>query len=168
MGAMGRVTRSFALSEKLELPNGWRTIVAHRPKDDRTSLFYISPTGKRFFSLEAAKTFITDSLEAEDDFEDLNPTRKRKRSLEVFHSDISEEQNNNKINQDSEIKVSPEIKRRRKQMSMRNPLKNLLMRTLKKTHARNLKYEMMKASQTSKPKKRIFLRKIINANMRKN
>merc|ERR1719319_1683694 len=115
--------------------------------------------------MEAVKTYIIDLIEAEDDLEDAKHPRKRKR-LEMFDSDVSEEKNNNKVDQDSEVKISPEIKRRRKQMSMRNPLKNLLMRTLKKTHARNLKHEMLKAGQSQRRVKKKTIFKQI-PNMRK-
>ena len=150
---MSRATRSIVESDKQQLPKGWKTILAHGPKDNRTSLCYISPTGKRFYSLEAVKSYI---LEIEDDeIEDNVDSDKRKIvPFERLHSSSRKKlMNNNKTTEDCEFKMSPEIKRRRKQMSMKNPFKDLLKRTLKKTHARNLKSEMLKYVRSLKARK---------------
>ena len=49
---MGVTTRSIRLSDRL--PHGWKTIKAHSFKN-KDHTYYISPDGKRFLSMEAAK-----------------------------------------------------------------------------------------------------------------
>ena len=150
---MSQVTGSIVHSENQQLPHGWKTILAHRPKDDQTSLCYISPAGKRFFSLESARSYIIESFD--NDIEDnINTDNKKIIHFQRLDNATSNKLvNNNKSSGDCEFKMSPEIKRRRKHMSMKNPFKNLLKRTLKKTHARNLKTEMVKHIRSLKARK---------------
>ena len=56
------VTRS-SLLPSTPLPSGWRTISARLPTAPHPTLtFYLSPEGKRFRSLQGAKTAIKSNL----------------------------------------------------------------------------------------------------------
>jgi len=134
---MGVVTRSVLWSR--EVPEGWR-VVSMRQKSTMNS-YYISPEGKRFDSLVAAKEHIASQLADLRANELVNSPRRRKRKLSgenvpgakrlKFDNDVVEDDV-----EEEPISLPLEIQRRRKLMVARSPFRNLLKRTLVRNHVR--------------------------------
>jgi len=129
------VTRSVLWSK--ELPRGWR-LVSMRVGSAMSNFYvmYISPEGKRFGSLVAAKEHFASQL---DDLSDNSHRRKRKHSGENVPGAKRLKFDNDVVEDDVEeepISLPLEIQRRRKLMAARSPFRNLLKRTLVRNHVR--------------------------------
>ena len=85
--------------------------------------FYISPEGKRFQSLEAAKTWLSDS-------EIIDYPKKVSRRV---HEEKAEAELEYALN-NYRVALPENIKRRRKMMSSRSPFNNLLKVTLNRNY----------------------------------
>jgi len=135
------VTRSVLWSK--EVPRGFK--VVNLRQGSTVSTYYLSPEGKRFLTLEAAKEHIASQLA------DLSDTdgnqfihsprrRKRKRSGESVPGPKRLKLDNDVIEDDDAgeepFSLPIEIQRRRKLMAARSPFRNLLKRTLVRNHVR--------------------------------
>jgi len=135
------VTRSVLWSK--EVPRGFK--VVNLRQGSTVSPYYLSPEGKRFLTLEAAKEHIASQLA------DLSDTdgnefihsprrRKRKRSGESVPGPKRLKLDNDVIEDDDAVEepfsLPIEIQRRRKLMAARSPFRNLLKRTLVRNHVR--------------------------------
>jgi len=135
------VTRSVLWSK--EVPRGWKVVSLRH--GSTISAYYLSPEGKRFITLEAAKEHIASQLaELSDtegnDFIHSPRRRKRKHSGEQVPG-AKRLKFDNDVTQDDEAAEEPfslpvEIQRRRKLMAARSPFRNLLKRTLVRNHVR--------------------------------
>jgi len=175
MGVATRKSSNNAKSSNLQyidvdkLPHGWKTITAKGAKNKETT-YYISPDGKRFLTIDSARTYISQNVFNQNE---ITAARKRRRSMDTLEEEVKQLRkakrgkfaegvlNNNSDSEDEkedaeDLKISPEIKRRRKSMAMRSPFRNLLKKTLKKTHAKNIRNEMIKAdSKENSPVKQV-------------
>merc|ERR1719369_1964074 len=110
------------------LPPNWRAISAHT-KTKTKFTYILSPEGKRFCTVEAVNTYLTNLIQ-----------EKQMQQVEI-----------SKTNKDDFISMAKDrektVTRRKKLMSDRNPLKNILKKTLKKNH-------MIKKFYGKKQKKR--------------
>merc|ERR1739842_202743 len=97
------------------LPPNWRAISAHTTTKTK-STYILSPEGKRFSTVEAVNNYLTDLIQ-EKEMKQMEISKKKK---DDFISTAKEREKN--------------VTRRRKLMSDRNPLKNILKKTLKKNH----------------------------------
>ena len=99
---------------------------------DSLERFYLSPEGKRFQSLQSAKSWLISSLEAFQRSEIIESPRKMRKTIS------SENQRRNSVivkNPNSyRSDLTENSKRRRKNMAERNPFRNLLRTTLKKNY----------------------------------
>jgi len=135
------VTRSVLWSK--EVPRGFKVI--NLRQGSTVSTYYLSPEGKRFLTLEAAKEHIASQLA------DLSDTdgnefihsprrRKRKRSGESVPGSKRLKLDNDVLEDDDATEepfsLPIEIQRRRKLMAARSPFRNLLKRTLVRNHVR--------------------------------
>ena len=95
------------------LPPNWRAISAHT----KTKFTYIlSPEGKRFCTVEAVNTYLTNLIQERQ----MQQVEMSKKNKDDFIS----------MAKDREKTVT----RRKKLMSDRSPMKNILKKTLKKNH----------------------------------
>ena len=134
---MGVYTRSSLQTKTL--PRGWKQIQARPVNGIAQSTFYLSPEGKRFQSLEAAKAWLLSSIEEFTDSELIDSPKKVSRRMqeERAEAELEYAMNNYKV------QMSDNIKRRRKIMSARNPFRNLLKVTL----TRNYKMKVKRAEK---------------------
>ena len=100
------------------LPPNWRAFQAH----SRTQALYtyiLSPEGRRFSTVEAVNTYLTELIKEKEIQENMENTDmfKKKRNMTI----MTEEREKGAA-------------RRKKNMSDRNPLRNILKRTLKKNY----------------------------------
>merc|ERR1711874_31456 len=114
------------------LPRGWKVISARPVNSNSLQRFYLSPEGKRFQSLQTAKSWLVSTLEAYENSDIIESPRKMRKTIS------SENQKRNSVivrNPNSyRSELSENSKRRRKSMAERNPFRNLLRTTLKKNY----------------------------------
>jgi len=135
------VTRSVLWSK--EVPRGFK--VVNIRQGSTVSTFYLSPEGKRFITLEAAKEHIASQLADLSDTEGnefIHSPKRRKRKFSgesvpgakrlKFDNDTTEEE----VASEEPFSLPIEIQRRRKLMAARSPFRNLLKRTLVRNHVR--------------------------------
>ena len=123
-------TRSSVRNINSTLPRGWKKITAHSPNSDASAHFYISPEGKRFQSLMAAKAWLIATIE---EFEKSEIIESPKRRCRRIHEQQAENEKRYEMN-NFRLVMSENIKRRRKAMSERNPYRNLLKTVLSRNH----------------------------------
>lgn len=135
------VTRSVLWSK--EVPRGWKVVSMRQ--GTTISSYYLSPEGKRFISLEAAKEHIASQVADLSDTEGnefIHSPRRRKRKQSGEQVPGAKRLKfDNDVEQDDEPAEEPfslpvEIQRRRKLMAARSPFRNLLKRTLVRNHVR--------------------------------
>lgn len=97
------------------LPPNWRAISAHT-KTKTKFTYILSPEGKRFCTVEAVNTYLTNLIQERQ----MQQVEMSKKNKDDFIS----------MAKDREKTVT----RRKKLMSDRNPMKNILKKTLKKNH----------------------------------
>jgi len=132
------VTRSVLWTK--EIPRGWKLLnirqgVALTP-------YFISPEGKRFATLEAAKEHIADQVADLSDTENndlIHSPKRRKRKLSINESPSSKRLkfDSDVVEEILDLSLPIEIQRRRKLMAARSPFRNLLKRTLVRNHVRS-------------------------------
>jgi len=135
------VTRSVLW--KKDVPRGWKTVSLRQ--GSVVNSYYLSPEGKRFATLEAAKEHIAIQLADMSDTEGnefIHSPRRRKRKFSggdppsakrlKFDETVTEEENHSI----EPLSLPIEIQRRRKLMAARSPFRNLLKRTLVRNHVR--------------------------------
>ena len=135
------VTRSVLWSK--EVPRGFK--VVNIRQGSTVSTFYLSPEGKRFLTLEAAKEHIASQLadlSDTDGNEFIHSPRRRKRKRSGESTSGSKRLKlDNEVIEDNDAEKETfslpiEIQRRRKLMAARSPFRNLLKRTLVRNHVR--------------------------------
>ena len=115
-------------------------INARVPNSFKKETFYISPEGKRFQTLQAAKNWLISVI-------------KENGNSELIHSPRQVARRNNKENQlsdeitDFKIVINEKAKQRRKQMAQKSVFRNLLKATLKRNHMKRLKTIQRKRKQ---------------------
>ena len=153
-------TRS-ALQNKT-LPRGWKQIKARPVNTTVETIFYISPEGKRFQSLEAAKGWLMANIEEFNDSEIIESPKKFSRRM---HEEKAEAELEYVLNH-CRVELPENIKRRRKIMSSKSPFSNLLKVTL----TRNYKLNIRRAERERRkslfgwlrrdPRKKVFRQKM--------
>lgn len=136
------VTRSVLWSN--DVPRGWKVVSLMQGRSLTFSTFYLSPEGRRFASIEAAKEHLASQVADLSDTEGndfIHSPRRRKRKLSGDNfSGAKRLKFDNDINEDDieeePISLPIEIQRRRKLMAARSPFRNLLKRTLVRNHVR--------------------------------
>eukprot|EP00092_Neocalanus_flemingeri_P035864 GFUD01039046.1.p1 GENE.GFUD01039046.1~~GFUD01039046.1.p1 ORF type:complete len:171 (+),score=27.27 GFUD01039046.1:46-558(+) len=128
------------------LPRGWKLIKARPVNTMVENIFYISPEGKRFQSLEAAKAWLLCSIESFTDSEIIDSPKKVSRRIHEEKAEAEIEYALNKYR----VELPENIKRRRKMMASKSPFRNLLKVTL----TRNYK---MKKRQEDKMRRKPLL-----------
>ena len=127
-------TRS-SLRSGSTLPRGWRVIEARHPASQRVTKFWLSPEGKRFQSLMAAKSWLLSfSLESEQIASPRRQARPAQSQVRTSYRDNLPER----------------VKQRRSAMTKSNPFTNLLQRILKRNYTRS--YSIKKKSVNIIPK----------------
>ena len=125
--------------------------------------FYLSPEGKRFQSLEAAKAWLLSTIEEYTDSEIIESPRKLSRRI----LDEKAEAELEYVLNDCKIELPENVKRRRKHMATKNPFRNLLKLTLTKNYRINMKrVEKEKRSLLRwlrDPRKRKFLNQRVSS-----
>ena len=119
------------------LPRGWKLIKARPVNTLVESTFYISPEGKRFQSLHAAKAWLISSIESFTDSEIIDSPKKVSRRIHEEKAEAEIEYALNKYR----IELPENIKRRRKIMAAKNPFRNLRKLTLTKNYKIKVKRE---------------------------
>merc|ERR1712183_445065 len=103
------------------LPPNWRAFEAHSTPNTTaiSCTFILSPEGRRFSTVEAVNIYLTELIEK----------KERKQNQKVDNTDMYD----NNINEETEKSAA----RRKKNMSDRNPLRNMLKRTLKRNYIKS-------------------------------
>ena len=135
------------LLDSRTLPHGWRVLNARaQPAAARTTRFFISPTGKRFQSLQAAKAWLVSQQERQPG----PPNGKVRHNSTVQAGKQSSAETRAAKDRAGARDLPASIKKRRKAMSLRNPFANLLRTTLIKNYKEKRKIEKEKKRQKCK------------------
>ena len=102
------------------LPPSWRAIQAHSliSTSDTRFTYILSPEGKRFSTVEAVNIYLKELIE------------ERKKNQKIDYREMFKHKDTSIIDDEREKGVA----KRKKKMSDRNPLRNILKRTLKKNY----------------------------------
>ena len=115
-------------------------ITARQPNSRIQGKFYISPEGKRFQNLQAAKNWLISVINENGNSDIIQSPRSVARRINR-ENQINEEMNNLRIC------ISERAQQRRKAMAHKSPFRNLLKATLKRNHVKNLKTIQRKRKQ---------------------
>ena len=137
-------TRSSVRNLNSTLPRGWKKIVAHKAHSSSQSYYYISPEGKRFATIQSAKSWIIATIEAFENSEIIESPRKACRRMNQLRAQNERQFEMNNFR----LVMSERIKKRRKDMADRNPYKNLLKTTLKKNYKVRVRQDEIKKNVT--------------------
>merc|ERR1712168_747623 len=120
-------------------------ITARPVNSDQLQRFYLSPEGKRFQSLQTAKSWLISTIEAYERSEIFESPRKFRRTNS---NGRSASDGNFAANSDNSLRseLTENSKRRRRHMALKNPFRNLLKTTLN----RNYKVEAKKSRTKSR------------------
>ena len=122
------------MSSNATLPSGWKVISARQPNSNEFKKIFISPEGKKFMSLQAAKSWLVSSIEDCDTNIIESPRKVLRRKFRAQN----ETENEMSLLSNYRLVLPEKIQRRRKQMTDKNPFNNLLKTTLKKNHKQYL------------------------------
>ena len=162
------IWRVFLLSD-LSLSNPAQLYLLNILFPDKLQSFYLSPEGKRFQSLQTAKSWLISTIEAYERSDIIESPRKMRRTSYNGRTRVSIERISaeaDSSNNSPRIDLTENSKRRRKSMAMRNPFRNLLKTTLNKNYkveARKSQSKLRKHSIVNKLSRRRRLQP--NANL---